>query len=119
MGSRLLRDWLVRPSIDIEEIDERQRAVAELVDDPSCCSGLRERSRACRTSSGWPAGSGWASRLPRELVALRTALDLLPASVSSARRDLAAAAPLAGEPRPDARRREPCSTPGWQPSRPP
>ena len=41
MGSRMLHDWLVRPSIDLEEIGDRHRAVAELVDSAELLQDLR------------------------------------------------------------------------------
>lgn len=42
MGSRLLREWLLRPLRDVGIILERQQAVAELVDKPFVREELRE-----------------------------------------------------------------------------
>lgn len=85
MGSRLLRDRLVRPSIDIEEIDARQRAVAELVDDHELLQGLRSALGSLPDLERLAGRVGLGLATPRELVALRTGLELLPAVVSSVR----------------------------------
>ncbi len=78
MGSRLLRDWLVRPSIDLEEIDERQRAVAELADDAGLLEGLREALDGLPDLERLAGRVGLGQANPRELAALRAALDRLP-----------------------------------------
>jgi DNA mismatch repair protein MutS len=41
MGARLLRQWLLRPLLDVEAIRERQDAVATLVAAPGARAGLR------------------------------------------------------------------------------
>ena len=118
MGSRLLRDRLVRPSIDLEEIGERQRAVAELVDDraaPGPAGLPREppRSRAPR----WPgrARSGDPARAAR---APRRSRSPAAGARGRARRDLfAAAAPRRLTRSPD-RSRTRSSTSGSRPSLP-
>ena len=79
MGSRLMRDRLVRPSIDLEEIGERHRAVAELVDDPELSNTLREAMKEIPDLERLAARVGLALATPRELQALRAGLDLLPA----------------------------------------
>ena len=79
MGSRLLRDRLVRPSVDLEEIGERHRAVAELVDDPELSTTLREALQEIPDLERLAARVGLALATPRELQALRAGLDLLPA----------------------------------------
>ena len=78
MGSRTLRDWLVRPSGELETISERHRSVAELVDDPELLTDLRD------TLDGLPDLERLAGRVglgmptPRELANLRAGLDGLP-----------------------------------------
>jgi DNA mismatch repair protein MutS len=78
MGSRRLRDWLVRPSLDLEEIAERHRAVAELVDDPSLLGGVREAVNGIPDLERLCARVGMELATPRELASLRSALDRLP-----------------------------------------
>jgi DNA mismatch repair protein MutS len=79
MGSRLLRDRLVRPSIDIEEIGERQRAVAELVDDPDLLQALRGALENLPDLERLAGRVGLGLATPRELDGLRAGIDLLPA----------------------------------------
>jgi len=79
MGARLLRDFLVRPSIDVEEIEERHRAVAELVEDPRTTDDLRESLAQMPDLERLAARVGLAQATPRELAALRAGADLLPA----------------------------------------
>jgi DNA mismatch repair protein MutS len=86
MGSRLLRDWITAPSIDIEEIGDRQRAVAELVDDPDLLGALSDSLDGVPDLERLAGRVGLALATPRELAALRTALDLLPAVVAAAGR---------------------------------
>ncbi|MFV2071310.1 MAG: DNA mismatch repair protein MutS [Thermoanaerobaculales bacterium] len=78
MGSRLLCDRLVRPSVDLEEIDHRHRAVAELVDDTELVVGLREAMAKAPDLERLAARVGLALATPRELQSLRAGLDLLP-----------------------------------------
>lgn len=91
MGARLLRDSLVRPSIDLEEIEERHRAVAELVEDPRTTNDLRECLAQVPDLERLAARIGLAQALPRELFALRAGADLLPTLLETVRH---AAAPL-------------------------
>jgi DNA mismatch repair protein MutS len=78
MGARLLRAWLAAPLTDPERIGERHEAVGELVE-----LGLERRELSERLS-GIPDLTRLASRLaqdrcgPRDLVALRRALEILP-----------------------------------------
>jgi len=78
MGSRLLRDWLVRPSVDLETIGDRHRAVAELVDDTSLLEGLRASLEHLPDLERLAARVGLSLVTPRELGSLHTAVDLLP-----------------------------------------
>ena len=78
MGARLIRDYLVRPSIDLEEIGERQRAVAELHDNPDLLDGLRSAFENLPDLERLAARVGLGQATPRELHGLRTGLDMLP-----------------------------------------
>ncbi|RLE27737.1 MAG: DNA mismatch repair protein MutS [Acidobacteria bacterium] len=91
MGARLLRDYLVRPSIDLDEIEERHRAVAELVEDPRTTNDLRACLSEVPDLERLAARIGLVQALPRELAALRAGADLLPKLLETVRH---AAAPL-------------------------
>lgn len=78
MGSRLLRQWLIRPLIRCEQIRPRLDAVEELKDQmmvrTALRSALREIQDIARLSSRLALGlSG-----PRELLALKRSLAVLP-----------------------------------------
>jgi len=78
MGSRLLRDWLVQPSVDPQLISDRHRAVAELVDDPDLLDDVRASLGNLPDLARLAARIGLDQASPRELHALRGGLDLLP-----------------------------------------
>src|SRR5262245_8100199 len=79
MGARLLRNWIVRPSIDAREIESRFDAVAEL----SSSAVLLEETRTSfdgvfdleRLLSKITVGTA----SPRELTSLRSSIARLPA----------------------------------------
>jgi DNA mismatch repair protein MutS len=94
MGARMLRQWLLRPLLDIEEISRRHDAVAALVADPAREVALRQELRGIgdleRLSSRAALGvahardlGGLRSFLGR-LTALREALVGLPAPLLAA-----------------------------------
>src|SRR5205085_3926729 len=78
MGARLLRSWLVRPSIDPAEIESRLDAVGEIVGSAvlleqtrSSFEGLFDLERLLSKITVGTAG-------PRELAALRASIGQLP-----------------------------------------
>ena len=84
MGSRLLHDWIIAPSIDLEEIGDRQRAVAELVEDADLLGALRSALDGLPDLERLGGRVGLALATPRELAALRSALDRLPGVAKAA-----------------------------------
>ncbi len=86
MGSRKLRDWLVRPSVDLETITERHRAVAELTDDSALLHDIRSALEDVPDMERLAARVGMGLATPRELHALRSGLDRLPGLLSVANR---------------------------------
>jgi DNA mismatch repair protein MutS len=91
MGARLLRDWLLRPSVNPDVIGDRHRAVAELVEDPELLEALRRSLDSVPDLGRLAARVGLGQPLPRELQGLRSGLDLLPGVISGAE---GAASPL-------------------------
>src|SRR5262249_9175932 len=79
MGARTLRQWLLRPLLDIEEIRRRQDAVAALVAEPAPRGPLRQGPRGIgdleRLSSRAALGVAHA----RDLTGLRSYLGRLAA----------------------------------------
>jgi len=78
MGARLLRQWLSRPLLNIERLEQRQAAIGRFVEDAMLRAELRQRLRAIgdleRTVNRVVQGVA----LPRDLVRLREALGALP-----------------------------------------
>ena len=78
MGARLLRQWLSRPLLNIERLEQRQAAIGRFVEDTMLRAELRQRLRAIgdleRTVNRVVQGVA----LPRDLVRLREALQTLP-----------------------------------------
>jgi DNA mismatch repair protein MutS len=86
MGSRRLRDWVIRPSVDLEVIAERHRAVAELTDDAILLGALGSALQDLPDLERLAARVGLRLATPRELHSLRACLDQLPAVREVARR---------------------------------
>jgi DNA mismatch repair protein MutS len=78
MGSRRLRDWVVRPSTDLDIIANRHRAVAELVEDARLFDELRSALAPIPDLERLAGRIGLQQATPRELVALRVGLEALP-----------------------------------------
>jgi DNA mismatch repair protein MutS len=85
MGSRRLHDWLVSPSVDLEEIGERHRAVAELVDRPELLEDLRQALENLPDLERLAARVGLGLATSRELHGLRAGLDRLPGVADAVR----------------------------------
>jgi DNA mismatch repair protein MutS len=77
MGSRLLRDWLVRPLGTAAGVAARHDAVSALVEDPAALAALHERLRRIGDLERAAARLGLSQVRPGELVGLRDALPAL------------------------------------------
>lgn len=79
MGARRLRDWLSQPLAGVGAIRQRQEAVQTFVDNSTMLDGFRAQLSGVRdlerTIGRLSSGSGNA----RDLIALRTALEQIPA----------------------------------------
>lgn len=86
MGSRMLRKWLSRPLLNVDEIEARQDTIQELADDldlretvASCLSSLSDLERLSMKLSS-------ASASPKDLAAIESSLSQLPALAAAAKR---------------------------------
>ena len=79
MGARLLRQWMIRPSIDPEEIVERQDAVEELVASAAVLDRTRDSFEGMADFERLLGKVVLGTAAPRELVSLRSAFGKLPA----------------------------------------
>ena len=107
MGSRLLRDWLVRPLGDAVAAAARHDAVAALADDPGRLGTLRELVRRVGDLERAAARVGLLQARPGELAGLRSALAVVPevgAELAASSSQLLAALGAQADPMEDMRR---------------
>ena len=83
MGARLLRNWVLRPLVDGDEVWRRQGGVAELYDDPSVRADLRSALAGIRDLERLATKIGSGRATPREVLALAHSTDQLPAVVAA------------------------------------
>jgi DNA mismatch repair protein MutS len=79
MGGRLLRQWLSQPLYVLQPLQERQEAVAELVDQSTRRARLRQALEGVADLERIVGRLSFGSVSPRDLVALRHSIDALPA----------------------------------------
>ena len=78
MGSRLLRDWILRPLYDKNEIDSRLDAVEVLRDDPLTLSEIVETLNVVRDLERITGRLNLGNANARDLSALAVSLNILP-----------------------------------------
>ena len=78
MGGRLLRQWLTQPLYVLEPLRERQGAVAELVEQSSMRSKLRQALETVADLERIVGRLSFGSVSPRDLAALRHSIQALP-----------------------------------------
>lgn len=78
MGARLQRDWLLHPSMDRDEIDQRLEAVSSLCADTITRSELRRELRQLHDIERLSARVALGSAGPREIYNLGTSLQSVP-----------------------------------------
>ncbi len=78
MGARLLRSWLLRPSLHRGEVEARHGAVAELHVSHMKRDGLRTLLKEVSDVERLSGRLNLGSATPRDLVALRRSLDQVP-----------------------------------------
>jgi DNA mismatch repair protein MutS len=78
MGARLLRAWLLRPAIELEEITARHDAVQDLTSSAERLDGLRTAIAPIRDIERLLGKVTVRTATPREVVSLRASLRCLP-----------------------------------------
>jgi DNA mismatch repair protein MutS len=79
MGARLMRDWLRRPLADLGRIRERHEAVEALVRERGMLRGVRDALTPVRDLERLMARIGSGTGTARDVMAIRTSLEGLPA----------------------------------------
>ncbi|MBQ5951792.1 MAG: DNA mismatch repair protein MutS [Lachnospiraceae bacterium] len=78
MGARMLRRWIEQPLVRKDEIIKRQDAVSQLKESFVTCEELREYLQPVYDLERLLARIGYRSAGPRDLIAFRTSLQMLP-----------------------------------------
>ncbi len=79
MGSRLLREWILRPLVQRSAIDARQNAVGELHQDLEVRVHLRNALKTVQDIARLSSRIAVGRASPRDLLALQHSLSVLPA----------------------------------------
>jgi DNA mismatch repair protein MutS len=82
MGARLLRQWISYPLLDVAEIRERNETVEKFVDNIVLRSEIRNILKEMADLERIAGKISLKSALPRDLVALRTSAESLPALIA-------------------------------------
>jgi len=78
MGSRLLRQWLIRPLVEVQGINERLDAVAEVTKEVKLRIDLRQTLKSMPDLERISSRIAMESATPRDLLNLKEALSMLP-----------------------------------------
>ncbi len=95
MGARLLRRWIQQPLLQVDEIVARQQAVGAFYGQPACCQALQKALRAAGDLERLANRVLQGIATPRDLLALKAALETVPAVLEELRR-VASGAPEDG-----------------------
>jgi DNA mismatch repair protein MutS len=82
MGGRALRQWINQPLVDVERIQHRQRAIAELAEEPLVRDDLRTLLDSVYDLERLNGKIAMANANGKDLVALKVSLQQLPAVLS-------------------------------------
>ncbi|MBQ3347494.1 MAG: hypothetical protein IJG39_10440 [Synergistaceae bacterium] len=78
-GRRTLKDWILRPLMDVKSISERQRYIGALVSSPRECSQLQDALSGTRDIERSLSRLALGTGNPLDLGAIRETLRLIPA----------------------------------------
>jgi len=96
MGARLLRSWILRPEISLVEIEDRLDAVAELKSRTVAREETRKELEGILDLERLTSRVTLGAAMPRDLLALRSSLEKIPALRSLIASEASAAGASAG-----------------------
>src|SRR5436309_2300445 len=79
MGGRKLRDWILQPLRNLTELQRRQQMIADLLQEPDLLAAIRSELKLIRDIERATGRLSQASGNARDLVALKTSLQEIPA----------------------------------------
>ena len=79
MGGRKLRDWILQPLRNLVELQRRQQMIADLLQEPDLLAAVRGELKLIRDIERATGRLSQASGNARDLVALKTSLQEIPA----------------------------------------
>src|SRR5262245_15875970 len=79
MGARKLRAWILQPLRDLTELQRRQQMIADLLQEPDLLGSIRAELKSIRDIERAAGRLSQASGNARDLVALKTSLQQIPA----------------------------------------
>ena len=79
MGGRKLRSWILQPLRDLPELECRQQMIADLLREPDLLGSIRGELKSIRDLERAAGRLSQASGNARDLVALKTSLEQIPA----------------------------------------
>jgi DNA mismatch repair protein MutS len=79
MGARKLRSWILQPLRNLKELERRQQMIAELLREPDLLASIRAELKSIRDIERAAGRLSQASGNARDLVALKTSLQQIPA----------------------------------------
>ncbi len=82
MGSRMMRNWLCMPLCDVGAIELRHDAVEEFSQNDRCCSSIRKSLKTTSDIERIAARIGTFRTTPKDLVALKITLRMIPDLIS-------------------------------------
>ena len=78
MGGRKLRAWILQPLRSLTELERRQQAIADLLQEPDLLASIRAELKSIRDIERAAGRLSQASGNARDLVALKTSLQQIP-----------------------------------------
>ena len=79
MGARKLRTWILQPLRHLMELQERQQMIADILQEPDLLASIRAELKSIRDIERASGRLSQASGNARDLVALKTSLQQIPA----------------------------------------
>src|SRR5213594_3241433 len=79
MGGRKLRDWILQPLRNLTELRRRQQMISDLLQEPDLLASIRAELKSIRDIERAGGRLSQASGNARDLVALKTSLQQIPA----------------------------------------